>query len=596
MRFKCLVWCALVGCLGLQGVSLGAQASNLISDDAWQLVSAGGAEARMERVAVKDGPDGNSSVIRVTISKTVDPFYSVMLSQSVKPPLAKGRRVRLSFWARSSTGNRVHTVLERNGPPFVPYASVTPTLTSQWRRYVATAVMPVSCAPDGAGVRLQMGYKEGVVEITGVALQDMGPDPQVAAAAEAIRPDAVQARIRQYRMADLTILVRDASGRPVPDATVHVQQLRHAFLFGCNIFGLQPDNQEEWQKGYQRRFVALFNYATLPFYWGSFEPEQGKPQYDRLDAMAKWCADHGLAMKGHPLVWHDVYPRWAPTDPDEAIPLLKARVFDIIRHYGNTIHYWDVVNEANSSPDYPKTGTGAWALRDGPAKLVGTALDWAREASKGLDDVLIYNDFNTGQQNLALLSALEKDGKLPDAIGLQSHMHGGVWPLEEVWNAAQRFARFGKPIHFTEVTVVSGPRPQGYSGIPPRGSWLTTPDGEAQQADYLASFYTILFSHPLVQAITYWDFSDRGAWQNAPAGLLRADMSPKPVYDRLMKLIHGEWWTKADGKTDGRGSYKLRAFYGEHRVTVTAADGRTAVATVPMPMGSGAKKVTVVLK
>ena len=47
-------------------------------------------------------------------------------------------------------------------------------------------------------------------------------------------------------------------------------------------------------------------------------------------------------------------------------------------------------------------------------------------------------------------------------------------------------------------------------------------------------FYTALFAHPAVQAITWWDFSDLGAWLGAPAGWLRRDMSPKPVYDRLM--------------------------------------------------------------
>ncbi len=53
-------------------------------------------------------------------------------------------------------------------------------------------------------------------------------------------------------------------------------------------------------------------------------------------------------------------------------------------------------------------------------------------------------------------------------------------------------------------------------------------------------------------------------------------MSPKPVYNELMALIKGQWWTRADETTDARGKVKVRAFYGTHRVTVQLPDGQTA--------------------
>ena len=86
--------------------------------------------------------------------------------------------------------------------------------------------------------------------------------------------------------------------------------------------------------------------------------------------------------------------------------------------------------------------------------------------------------------------------------------------------------------------------------------WNTTPDGEAKQADYVAQFYTLLFSHPSVRAITWWDFSDANAWLGAPSGLVRKDMTPKPAYTRLMDLIHTQWWTNATGKTNRAGSLR----------------------------------------
>jgi len=109
-----------------------------------------------------------------------------------------------------------------------------------------------------------------------------------------------------------------------------------------------------------------------------------------------------------------------------------------------------------------------------------------------------------------------------------------------------------------------------------RGEWPTTPEGEAAQAEYVEKFYALLFSHPSVEAITWWDFSDRNAWRNAPAGLVREDMSPKPAYEKLLALIRGKWWTNASGKTDASGTFSVRAFHGDYRIIVTTAEGRRA--------------------
>ena len=65
----------------------------------------------------------------------------------------------------------------------------------------------------------------------------------------------------------------------------------------------------------------------------------------------------------------------------------------------------------------------------------------------------------------------------------------------------------------------------------------------------ITEMYRILFSHPLVEAITTWDFKD-GAWLNAPSGFLRKDLSKKPSYEMLKKLVKDEWWTDITVKTD----------------------------------------------
>lgn len=563
---------------------------NILPNEPWRIIAPDASALRMEAIALDRPIGGSSSAVKLTVLKPSEPFYSVQIAQDVLRPIADSTRLRFSFYARSRTGNPMRAVAEKTSPPHTPAIELRLTLTPEWKLYTGVGVAPAYPA-RGMGVRFQVGHQEGEIELAAIRLEDEGPDPALTEARAAIAPDAIERRIRQHRTGTLKVVVRDGAGKPVKDAAVSVRQTRHAFLFGCNIFGLEPADTSETQRLYQERFKALLNFATLPFYWGSFEPQEGRKAYERLETMARWCRNNGLLPKGHPLIWHEVYPRWAPSDPDKAIPLLEGRVRDLIRHYKGLVTVWDVLNEANNAPDYAQTGTGAWIKRDGGAKVVSTALRWAREASAGTKNVLLYNDFNTGEANVRLLSELQTMKSLPDAIGIQSHMHGGTWPYEHVWATVERFAVFKRPIHFTETTIVSGPRPSDRSQ-----PWVTTPEGEKAQADYVERFYSILFSHPAVEAITWWDFSDRQAWQQAPAGLLRKDMSPKPAYDRLMGLIKGKWWTNADLRTDGSGTCSVRAFQGLHTIVVKDARGRSVSRAVELPKGRKSLTVTVTLR
>ncbi|MCX7993271.1 MAG: endo-1,4-beta-xylanase [Fimbriimonadales bacterium] len=367
-------------------------------------------------------------------------------------------------------------------------------------------------------------------------------------------------RIGRHRKADCTIRFVNAQGKPVRNQTVQVEMTRHAFLFGANIFPLFEFDDPQ-RETYGLLFRELLNYATLGFYWGAYEPEQGRKTGRELQQrIAQWCKQHGIATKGHPLVWHEVYPRWASNDPDAVKPLLQARVREIIREFRGLIDRWDVINEATVGHRY-ENGVGKWLARDSAASVVLETLRWARAASPKA--FLLYNDYNISPEFEKLMEELIKRDAPFDAIGIQSHMHTGEWTLERAWEVCETYARFGKPLHFTEVTVLSGqhgwelPRP-----------WRSTPDGEARQADYVEKFYTLLFSHPAVEAITWWDFADTHAWQGAPAGLLRQDLTLKPAYERLRKLIREQWWTpKQTLTTDAQGKAQFRGFLGAYRVT-----------------------------
>jgi endo-1,4-beta-xylanase len=260
------------------------------------------------------------------------------------------------------------------------------------------------------------------------------------------------ARIEKIRKGSVTLRVNDSSGKPVADAIVRVEQKRHAFPFGCNVFYLYDYKGAEHQR-YASQFSALFNYATLPFYWGSYEEEPGKTRRDEVMKMAGWCKAYGIETKGHTLIWHEVYPKWGPSDPDAARDAQEKRIREIVPDFRGLVDRWDVINEATVAGKFD-TGVSHWIEKEGAETAVGKALAWARKANP--DAVLVYNDWNIGPDLEDLLGKMIQD-KMPfDVIGIQSHMHGGEWPLEKAWESCETYARFGKPLHFTELTVLSG--------------------------------------------------------------------------------------------------------------------------------------------
>ena len=349
-------------------------------------------------------------------------------------------------------------------------------------------------------------------------------------------------RILENRTAEQVLRLTGPDGKALQTgSTARIEQRRHKFLFGCNIFKLNRCETPQDNTAYAKYYSELFNYATLPFYWWSYTPQKGRPADARTDEIVRWCKEHNITTKGHPLAWNYVDPRWLPEDPATAMDLQMARIERCVTRFAGDIDIWDVVNEAThynrQGPRHQAPKLTKAITQMGVGEYVRDAFKRARTANPKA--TLLINDYRTGVEyiNKVLKELVDEQGNpLYDVIGIQSHMHGRYWGPEKTWTVCERFAQFGKPLHFTETTLVSGPRKSSTISI-----WNTTPKGEERQAKEAVEFYTLLFSHPAVEAITWWDFTDQGAWQGAPAGFLRKDMTPKPMYHELKKLIKGKW-------------------------------------------------------
>ncbi len=381
-----------------------------------------------------------------------------------------------------------------------------------------------------------------------------------------------QSRIQQYRTGTAMLKLTGPDGRPLPAGMpVRLTQTQHKFLFGCNIFKLGRCRSPEHNAAYEEHFADLMNYATLPFYWWTYERQKGKPQDEQTEEIIRWCQAHRIVMKGHPLAWNYVDPAWLTGTPQEVMQLQLERIDRCVWRFQGSIDIWDVVNEATHY-DRDQTKQNAPRLTEAISNIgVGDYVCRAFQAARAANPqaTLLINDYRTDRAYAEkVISQLVDANSQPlyDVIGIQSHMHGGYWGAARAWEVCERFARFGKPLHFTETTVVSGPKSSS--------SWATTPEGERSQARAVAEFYTVLFSHPAVEAITWWDFTDQGAWQSAPAGLLRDDLTPKLAYEQLHDLIRNQWWTRAQVQTTVGGSVAFEGFFGRYNVEADSASGR----------------------
>lgn len=393
--------------------------------------------------------------------------------------------------------------------------------------------------------------------------------------------------------AEITISVPD--GQPMPEnITLEVEQKNHEFRFGANLFMLDELETAEKNAVYRKKFPEIFNLATLPFYWNTLEPERGNPRFAAdspkiyrrppIDLCIDYCRENGIEPKCHCLNYNTFAPEWIKGMSDaEYRKALDDRMRIIAERYADVIPSFEVTNETMNAerPDR----RDFWNADD--------FLEWSyRLADKYFPhNRLIINEayskiqVDMGHNNrnpyYMLIERLLRNGITHlDSIGIQFHSF-----FAQEWEekaAAKRYnpdwlfglmdlySRFNIAEQITEMTIPS---------------YSNNPEDEQVQAELLTSLYRTFFSHPAMEAIIYWNVVDGYAhvWSGDPeeirasqgdmtlgenkyyGGLLRFDMSEKPAYTALKKLICEEWHTSLQVPVIN-GKAKFRGFYGDYRI------------------------------
>ena len=386
-----------------------------------------------------------------------------------------------------------------------------------------------------------------------------------------------------HRIGESIVKVIDRNGNPVSDKELVLNQKSHEFLFGCGAFDFMAFPGHDRDLDRLDKWLAIMNYGTLPFYWGNYEHEEGKPSYELLKDAADYMRANNATIKGHPLCWHTVCADWLLKYSDEVIMDKQlARINREVTAFKGIIDIWDVINEVVIMPVFDKYDNAVTRLckKYGRVELVKEVFAAAKAANP--NGTFLINDFNTSPNYEKLIEECLDAGVEISAIGIQSHQHQGYWGEEKLRDVLKRFGRFGLPIHFTENTLISGEIMPAY--IEDLNDWQvdewpTTPEGEERQAREWEEMYRILFDDPNVKAITGWDFGD-GAWLNAPSGLITKDNRCKPAYEKLKSLSKGEWWTRGEViRTNAQGIVSIKGTKGTYEIE--GADGVITLGAEP---------------
>jgi endo-1,4-beta-xylanase len=370
-----------------------------------------------------------------------------------------------------------------------------------------------------------------------------------------LKPDAIEARIRQYRMGDFIIKAK-------PGAEVHVEQLRHEFWFGAALSSgaFTGRMNDEDQRKYEETFLANFNAAVTEnaLKWHSMEPRQGQVNYRTVDAILAWADEHEIPLRGHNIFWgvpNMVQPWLKAMDDATLRETLKARALDIGKRYRGRFAEYDLNNEMLHANYY--------ADRLGPG-ITKQMADWVKQADPNAR--LFVNDYDilTGNKlddYIKHIRWLLEQGVPLAGIGVQGHLHGETFDPKALQHALDELAKIGLPIRITEFNM-----PGQRSAFMRQRNLELTPEQEQTKAKNLAEYYRICFANPAVEGILMWGFWEGANWIRQ-SSLYHRDWTPTPAAEAYRNLVFKEWWTDSKIKADANGQCHVRAFYGKYNVT-----------------------------
>ncbi len=228
------------------------------------------------------------------------------------------------------------------------------------------------------------------------------------------------------------------------------------------------------------------------------------------DKIYRFAKEHGIAVRGHNLMWHASYP-WGIFEQLTAEEIRKNTLshFNLVSQHFPDCYCWDVVNEAvDDHGGYLRQTVFKEKLGDDYLlDIYALARQYFPDAELCCND---YNEYNPQKREsiLKLVGRL-KERNLVDVIGCQCHINAlmGDKDFEEIKRSLGMYADTGLKLHITELDVncIDWKNP---TALPPE-------DLQNKVTETYRRIFGIFREFKgVIENVTVWGVSDRHSWLN----------------------------------------------------------------------------------
>ncbi len=258
--------------------------------------------------------------------------------------------------------------------------------------------------------------------------------------------------------------------------------------------------------------------------------QDGGFDFTKADEIAAFARANRQRLFGHNLIWHLENPiafQRLDGNRDAFLNAYRNYITALVSRYRGQAVGWDVVNEPVAE-DGNGLRDSLWSRNLGPEDYMLLAFQFARAADPNA--VLLVNEYNLERNPkkldtfLRLVERLLNRGAPITGLGNQSHIDIDTPPGAST-RAMQALARFGLPIHVSELDVSMGRR---------RLDLRSPAEKQALQSQRMVEVAEAFVALPAAQrfAFTFWGVRDRDSWLQRPPNGDGTDR-PLPFDDEL---------------------------------------------------------------
>ena len=261
-------------------------------------------------------------------------------------------------------------------------------------------------------------------------------------------------------------------------------------------YAIGADHIDRYKGNLDRHFNSFTCENEMKMY--TIAPNSPTDDYfGQSDAMISYVRSQGKVVRGHALIWHQGAPGWITgiRDKNQLLSAIEQYVTRVVRHYGDKVYCWDVVNEAVGDDNRYRSTFYDVAGID----FIKTAFRAARNANPNIK--LFYNDYNMDNPNkrakvMEMLRELQRDGVPIDGVGMQAHYNLKDTYIGNVEAAIKDFASLGLEVQITELDV------KNYGNADPQG-----------QANLYGKLFELFRKYKgTITGVTFWNVADDYSW------------------------------------------------------------------------------------